>query len=112
MAKDSDLRFPFHRNKHPMRNSMNKKKLIERLSQKTILSKKQAEQFLTHFTAIIMETLKEGRSVTLTPFGKFYTRQRGRRNGRHPKSGERIPVESVRVAGFRPGEWLRNNLES
>ena len=54
--------------------------------------------------------LSRGGRVELRGFGTFSTRARGARDGRNPKTGEKVVVEAKRVVYFRPGQNVRQRL--
>ncbi len=91
--------------------TLTKRELVDHLSRKSIVSKKDIERFLNLFTGIIMASLKNGDLVQLIPFGTFGTRVRKQRQGRNPKTGKPLIIQSIRIAFFRPGRWLRNGMK-
>ncbi|MCU0679999.1 MAG: HU family DNA-binding protein [Planctomycetes bacterium] len=92
---------------------MNKATLIEKLSTKSGLNKKQVETFLDHLTDTIIEELKVGGEVTLTGFGTFSCRTRYSRGGVNPRNPqERITIPEVKVAKFKTGKNLKDALKS
>jgi len=48
----------------------------------------------------IATALEAGHAVQLTGFGKFSLREKRRRPGRNPKTGEPIPILARRVVTF------------
>ncbi len=59
---------------------------------------------------IISTELKKGRRVLITGFGHFETRTRAARNGRDPRNGHSIAINSSTAPVFRPGKPLRDSL--
>ena len=51
--------------------------------------------------------LEAGDSVKISGFGVFTVRQKGRRIGRNPKTGQEVPILPRRVLVFRPSHVLR-----
>ena len=51
--------------------------------------------------------LEAGESVKISGFGTFSVRQKGRRVGRNPKTGEEVPILPRRVLVFRPSHVLK-----
>jgi hypothetical protein len=49
-------------------------------------------------------------AVKLSGFGNFDLRDKNRRPGRNPKTGEEIPISARRVVTFRPGQKLKDVL--
>ena len=60
---------------------MNKAELIEVISQKVGISKREAEESIDCITATITEKIKGGDEVTITGFGAFSARTRKGRAG-------------------------------
>ena len=51
--------------------------------------------------------LEAGESVKISGFGTFSVRQKGRRVGRNPKTGDEVPILPRRVLVFRPSHAMR-----
>lgn len=68
------------------------------------------EQVVTIFFDEISQRLSEGGRVELRGFGAFSTRERDARQGRNPRTGEKVEVEAKRVPYFRPGKDMRRVL--
>ncbi|HKE02127.1 MAG TPA: HU family DNA-binding protein [Planctomycetota bacterium] len=61
------------------------------------------------FTAVARGLTKSGR-VQVAGFGTFTVRRRKPRNGRNPKTGEKIVIQAMRTVGFKPSPELRLSL--
>jgi integration host factor subunit beta len=68
---------------------MTKAELVEEVSEKTGLPKKQAEIVVNTVFESIVDTLKTGEKIELRGFGSFRIRQRDSRTGRNPKPATR-----------------------
>ena len=93
-----------------VRGGMTKAELVEEVSGKTGLPKKQAEIVVNTVFESIVETLKTGEKIELRGFGSFRIRQRDSRMGRNPKTGEKVDVPAKRIPYFKPGKELRELL--
>ena len=93
-----------------VRGGMTKAVLVEEVSGKTGLPKKQAEIVVNTVFESIVETLKTGEKIELRGFGSFRIRQRDSRMGRNPKTGEKVDVPAKRIPYFKPGKELRELL--
>jgi len=92
---------------------MNKASLIEKISDKSRIAKKQAETIVDAMVDIIIEELQRGSEVSITGFGTFETMTRYARGGVNPqKPNERIQIPEVRVAKFRTGKRLKDSLKT
>ncbi|NIS38188.1 HU family DNA-binding protein, partial [Candidatus Saccharibacteria bacterium] len=82
---------------------MNRKELVSAISDKTGLTKKDADNFLNAFVGTVVDELKRDGSVNLVGFGSFKVTQRAAREARNPATGEKINVPARKVPVFRPG---------
>ena len=89
---------------------MNKKQLIEAMSDRTGMSRKYAETAINAFQATLSETLKQGDAVILPDFGSFQVRERPARKGHNPITGERMDIPARRVPVFRPAKKLKEAI--
>lgn len=91
---------------------MNKAELIDTLSAKVGLAKKQVEDLLDAFESTVISTLKTGGEVTLTGFGTFMSKRREARMGVNPQNPtEKIQVPAVTVPKFKAGKTLKDSLK-
>ena len=65
---------------------MNKAELITIMSEKSKLTKKDAETALKAFIDTVEEALANNEKVQLIGFGTFETRERAARTGRNPRT--------------------------
>ena len=87
--------------------TMNKAELIEVISEKVGVSKKETEDVIDTMLDTITGKLKEGQEVTLTGFGAFSARTRKGRVGVNPRNpAEKIDIPSVTVPKFKAGKNL------
>jgi DNA-binding protein HU-beta len=91
---------------------MNKATLIEKIAEKTGANRKLTESMINVMVDIIIEELKKGGDVSITGFGTFETMTRYARGGVNPqKPTERIQIPEVKVAKFRTGKRLKDELK-
>lgn len=90
--------------------TLTKADLSKHLMEGLELGKKEADLLVATFLESIIESLRAGEGVELRGFGSFRLRDRKARQGRNPRSGESIQVPPKRVAYFKVGKELRNNL--
>jgi DNA-binding protein HU-beta len=92
---------------------MNKAELINKIQKEAEVSKKQAEAMIDTFTNTVIKQLKEDKQVTIAGFGTFLSRVRYARGGVNPqRPSERITIPEVRVAKFKTGKRLKDELKS
>ena len=82
--------------------------LIEKVSQATQLTKKDAERIVETIFGGIKEALVRGDKVELRGLGTFGVKHRAPRLARNLKTWETIPLPPRRVPFFRPGKGLRS----
>jgi integration host factor subunit alpha len=71
------------------------------------LSRNESADLLESVLDRIASRLENGESVKISGFGTFSIRQKGRRIGRNPKTGEEVPILPRRVLVFRPSHVLK-----
>ncbi|MFO7245673.1 MAG: HU family DNA-binding protein [Thermaerobacter sp.] len=89
---------------------MNKAELINRVAEKTGLTKKDTEKAVNAVVETIEQALANGEKVSLVGFGTFEVRSRKARTGRNPQTGATIEIPASRVPAFRPGKALKERV--
>ncbi|OOC10864.1 MULTISPECIES: integration host factor subunit alpha [Thioalkalivibrio] len=92
--------------------AVTKADLAATLNEELGLNKREAKEFVEMFFEEMRQSLEDGEGVKLSGFGNFVLRDKNQRPGRNPKTGEEIPVSARRVVTFRPGQKLRERVES
>ena len=91
---------------------MTKADLVDEVSRSSELSKRDAEVIVQTVLDSIIESLKSGEKVELRGFGSFRLRDRASRQGRNPKTGEKVFVPAKKVPYFKPGKDLKELINS
>jgi integration host factor subunit beta len=91
---------------------MTKADLIERVSDRIKLTKKQTELIVNTLFTSITDALTQGDKVELRGFGSFRVRQRHSRDGRNPKTGQGVHIPPKRVPFFKAGKELREMVDN
>ena len=91
---------------------MTKADLIDEVARSSELSKKDAEVIVQAVLDSIIDSLKGGKKVELRGFGSFRLRERASREGRNPKTGEKVFVPAKKVPYFKPGKELKELINS
>ena len=91
---------------------MNKSQLIDSISIKTEISKKDVEKVINVFTNIVADTLVEGDRVSITGFGTFEVVERAARTGRNPQTGESIQIQASKSPKFKTGKALKDAIKA
>ena len=89
---------------------MNKQELISAMAEKANLSKKDAEAALNAFVGTVEAALVKGEKVLLVGFGGFEVRERAAREGKNPRTGEKIKIAACKtpdcfLLSFSPPGW-------
>ena len=87
---------------------MTKADLIDSVASEAELSKRQAGEIVDLILDEIKTALQKGDRVALTPFGSFVVRHRKAREGRNPKTGEKIKIAARKVPAFVAGKSLKD----
>lgn len=95
-----------------MSESLTKADLAERLYEELGFNKREAKDLVDAFFDTVRAALEGNESVKLSGFGNFDLRDKRQRPGRNPKTGEEIPITARRVVTFKPGQKLRERVES
>lgn len=87
---------------------MNKKELVEKVAERTAMTKKDTELVINALTECIKETLAAGDKVQIMGFGTFETRERKARLGRNPrKPDETVSIAASKAPVFKAGNLLK-----
>jgi DNA-binding protein HU-beta len=91
---------------------LNKKELVEKITQATKLNKTACEKALVSTIAAITGSLAKGEAVTLIGFGTFSVTKRNAREGRNPQDGKTIKIPARKVAKFKAGNAFTQAINS
>jgi DNA-binding protein HU-beta len=81
--------------------------LIEKVAERTDLSKKDAGDAIEAVIWAIESELRSGSDVSITGFGKFSVSERAARTGVNPRTGEKMQIAAARVPRFTAGAKLK-----
>ena len=90
---------------------MNKAELVNAISEKAALSKKDAEAAITAMVDAITEALSQEEKVQLVGFGSFEVKKRAARTGRNPRSKETIQIPASQTPVFKAGKALKDAVD-
>ncbi|MFB1009929.1 MAG: integration host factor subunit alpha [Thiopseudomonas sp.] len=92
--------------------ALTKADMAENLFFELGLNKREAKELVDLFFEEIRVSLENNEPVKISGFGNFELRDKRQRPGRNPKTGEEVPISARRVVTFRPGQKLRERVES
>ena len=86
---------------------MTKAVVAAKVSDATGMSRKDTMDAIEIFLEAVKDALKSDRKVSLVGFGTFYVKEKNARNGRNPRTGDKISIPPKLVAAFKPGKAFR-----
>lgn len=89
---------------------MNKKELIDVVSLKRDLTKKEAEALVDTVFDTIIESVATGEKVLISGFGTFKVNERSERKGVSPKTKEPMVIPASRTVSFKPSNKLKDAM--
>ena len=84
--------------------------LAEMIYTQVGLSRNESADLLEAVLERMSVTLEGGETVKISGFGTFSVRQKGRRVGRNPKTGEAINIPAKRVVKFRVAKAAKDAI--
>ena len=90
---------------------MTKAEMVEKVSSKVNLTKKDTERVVNTVFESIIQALAQGDKVELRGFGSFRVRSRESWDGRNPQNGDTVRIPSKRVPFFKAGKKLRELVD-
>lgn len=85
---------------------MNKRELINAITEKTGLSKVESKKVLNAVIEIITEEMKRNGRLLLIGFGTFSVKQKAARKGMDPSTFAPIEIPAKKVVYFKPSIYL------
>ncbi len=89
---------------------MNKTELIEKIAEKSGLTKVDSKKALEAALEAIKEALKADDKVALIGFGTFSVGKRAAREGVNPSTGKKIQIAEKKIAKFKAGAELADAI--
>ena len=90
---------------------MTKADLVSKIAGDGGITKAQAEKAVDGFVSAISDALADGEKVTLVGFGTFSVGARSEREGRNPRTGDKITIPASKVVKFKPGKSLSEKVK-
>ena len=89
---------------------MTKQDIVEDISLRTGLTKKEVGEALELFLEQIGQALADGNHLEIRGFGTFKVTERKARMARNPRTGEAVPVPARRVPVFKVSKMLKDRV--
>jgi nucleoid DNA-binding protein len=86
---------------------MTKADLVDEISERTGLTKKDVADTVDEFIRAVIGALKNGHHIEIRGFGTFRVKERKPRTARNPRTGETVPVPARKVPVFKVSKELK-----
>jgi DNA-binding protein HU-beta len=90
---------------------MTKAELVSKIAGESGITKSQVEKAVDGFVVAVSQALSDGGKVTLVGFGTFSVGARSQREGRNPRTGEKINIPASKVVKFKAGKTLSDKIK-
>ncbi len=90
--------------------TITKKELVNRIAEKTTVTKVVAKDIIQSFLDAIIEELAAGNRLEFREFGVFETKERAARLAQNPRTLEKVKVPSKRIVKFKVGRMMRERV--
>ncbi len=90
--------------------TITKKELIDRISEKCEVKRVTVKRVLQTFLDEIIDELGRGNRLEFRDFGVFESKMRAARTAQNPKTLERVSVPSKRTVKFKVGRLMKARL--
>jgi integration host factor subunit alpha len=90
--------------------SLTKADIIEDIHKNCGFTKSKSAEVAESILEIIKQSLESGEDVLISGFGKFCVKEKEKRRGRNPQTGEDLMLYGRRVATFRCSPVLREKM--
>ncbi len=91
---------------------MNKQELVEKVASKAEITKAEDAKVVNASLEGIREGLVADGKVVLVGFGTFEIRTRTAREGRNPRTGDKIKIAASKVRAFRRGKAMKEAVNT
>jgi len=92
--------------------SLTKIKIVESIHNQIGLPKNKSTEIVETLLEIAKKTLASGEDVLISNFGKFCVKEKKKRKGRNPATGDDLMLEPRKVVRFRCSGKLRERINS
>lgn len=91
--------------------TLTKKDIVEQVA-KTGFNKKKSVEIVENLLDIIKTTLEKGENILISGFGKFYVKDKRKRRGRNPHTGDDLLLGERKVVTFKCSSVLRHKINA
>jgi len=90
--------------------AMTKLDIVQNVTDKLGLSKRDASRIVESVFVIMKEQLSKGDTVKISGFGNFVVRDKKARKGRNPQTGSEMEIRARKVLTFKSSQILKKTL--
>lgn len=90
---------------------MTKKDIVLKIADETGIKQVDVKKIVQKTLDLIIEALSRGEKIELRNFGVFKVKSRKGRTGRNPRTGVTVPVPPKKVATFKPGMVMKQQIK-
>jgi len=94
----------------PLSDTLTKAKIIDAVADSNGYTRKKSIETVGTVLELIKRFLESGEDVLISGFGKFSVKQKAKRKGRNPATGDDMILEPRRVVTFKSSGKLREKL--
>ncbi|MCK4786750.1 MAG: integration host factor subunit alpha [Desulfobacteraceae bacterium] len=91
--------------------TLTKKDIVEQVA-KAGFTKKKSVEIVENLLDIIKTTLENGENILISGFGKFYVKDKRKRRGRNPHTGDDLLLGERKVVTFKCSSVLRHKINA
>ena len=92
--------------------ALTKANLMDSVSREMTFPRSYSTRLVESLLEIIKQTLESGEDVLITGFGKFCVKDKGKRNGWNPQTGEELVLRERKIVRFKYSWVLRDKLNT
>ncbi len=86
---------------------MTKQGIVNEVAKELDIKTKEAKTIVEAIFGMLKASLENGTNVEISGFGKFIIRQKSKRIGRNPMTGEEAEISSRKVVTFKSSKLVR-----
>ena len=90
--------------------TLTKAHVVKNLFAKNLFTKGESAKIIETVFELIKQSLEDGDDVLISSFGKFSVKEKHKRRGRNPQTGEPITLPPRRVVTFKLSSTLRDRI--
>jgi nucleoid DNA-binding protein len=94
----------------PWEDVLTKADLVERVAEKTGLTRTDVAVVVDSLIDVIKKSLESGHNIEIRGFGTFKIKLRKARKARNPRTGEVVPVPDRKVPVFKPSNEFKSMI--